>query len=469
MIYKKRHRSLFLMSFVIFFTNNLMGQWTDTQYKVATNPFITKVIGLKANNLTINLSKATEPIPLKNSVLASNAQKLYKNSNGIFVSIEQTGFIFKLVSYDSNYCVFKRLDQTINLNYNINCKTFFFKNELYSYGGYGFWKSNGCLRKFNYQDKEWDIIPLDKEIIASNYLWFSEELGRLYAPFQRIVNAGIVGPENVSGVTIFSTYYLDIATHKWVKLGDLESDMKKLVKNDFTSSEDLSYNNGLLHRVNDETYLFDYVHNKIYKSKNPDLNQFLIRRHQVLDMFIYNSEIYSYNAGLGTFTTYPFKISDFELLRSNIWGSETQLYYLILILSLIVLIIICSIWLFNLSVKRKLEIAQLAILKNKSISQAFTSIEVGLINLLLTSSIKNKNVEIHKINHVLGLKDKNVGLQKKVRSDIIKSINEKYEFITQSSNLLIVSSRKDDDKRYFEYFITPSEINTIQRLLIKNE
>ena len=112
--------------------------------------------------------------------------------------------------------------------------------------------------------------------------------------------------------------------------------------------------------------------------------------------------------------------------------------------------------------------AQLAILKNKSISQAFTPIEVGLIKILLSSSLQNKVVEIHQVNHALGLKDKNVGLQKKVRSDVVKSINEKYEFITQSPHLLIGSSRKSDDKRYFEYFITPSEINRIQRLLSKN-
>jgi hypothetical protein len=165
---------------------------------------------------------------------------------------------------------------------------------------------------------------------------------------------------------------------------------------------------------------------------------------------------------------YPFKINDFELLRTSIWGSETKLFYLILILVFIILVIITSVWIFNRSVKRKLEVAQLAILKNKSISQAFTPIEVGLIKLLLSFSLKNKTVEIHHINHTLGLKDKNVGLQKKVRSDVVKSINEKYEFITQSKNLLIGSSRKTDDKRYFEYFITPSEMAAIQRVLEKN-
>ena len=468
MIYNKRHFFLLMVSLLLIQSNILLGQWTDTLYTVPNTPLVSKILSLKNQNLTINLSEESELIPLKNTMLAPNAQKLYKNGNGLFVSIEQTGFIFQLVKYDSISCVFRRLDKTINLNYNINCKTFFYKNELYSYGGYGFWKSNGSLRKFNFQDKEWDIIPLSEEIIASNYLWFSEQQGRLYVPLQRIINAGINGSDNITGKTIFSSYYLDITTRKWIKLGDLKSDIVELVKNDYTNSEYLSYKNGLLHRANEETYLFDYVHNKIYKSKNPALNQFLVRRFQVLDMFIDENEIYSYDAGTKSFTVYPFKINDFELMRTSIWGSETQLFYLILILVFIILVIFTSIWVFNRSVKRKLEVAQLAILKNKSISQAFTPIEVGLIKLLLSFSLKNKVVEIHQINHALGLKDKNVGLQKKVRSDVVKSINEKYEFITQSPHLLIGSSRKIDDKRYFEYFITPSEINAIQRVIAKN-
>ena len=251
MIYNKRHFFLLMVSLLLIQSNILLGQWTDTLYTVPNTPLVSKILSLKNQNLTINLSKESELIPLKNTMLAPNAQKLYKNGNGLFVSIEQTGFIFQLVKYDSISCVFRRLDKTINLNYNINCKTFFYKNELYSYGGYGFWKSNGSLRKFNFQDKEWDIIPLSEEIIASNYLWFSEQQGRLYVPLQRIINAGINGSENITGKTIFSSYYLDITTRKWIKLGDLKSDIVELVKNDYTNSEYLSYKNGLLHRDNE--------------------------------------------------------------------------------------------------------------------------------------------------------------------------------------------------------------------------
>ena len=125
-------------------------------------------------------------------------------------------------------------------------------------------------------------------------------------------------------------------------------------------------------------------------------------------------------------------------------------------------------WIFNRSVNRKLEFAQLKILKSKTVNQAFTNIEVALIKLLLTASSKDKYVEIGQINHVLGIKDKNIGLQKKVRSDVMKAINDKYEFITQSNSALIGSSRKEEDKRFYEYFIKPSELNTIKRILENN-
>ena len=88
---------------------------------------------------------------------------------------------------------------------------------------------------------------------------------------------------------------------------------------------------------------------------------------------------------------------------------------------------------------------------------------------MLDTTLKGKVVEINQINHILGIKDKNIGLQKKVRSDVMKAINDKYEFITQSTVNLIGSSRKLDDKRFYEYFITASELKTIQRILENNE
>jgi hypothetical protein len=91
-----------------------------------------------------------------------------------------------------------------------------------------------------------------------------------------------------------------------------------------------------------------------------------------------------------------------------------------------------------------------------------------LIQLLLKAYSTKKNVEISAINHVLGIKDKNIGLQKKVRSDVINAINDKYVFISQGEINLIGSVRKEDDKRFFEYFVVPTEVKLIQKIIGKD-
>jgi hypothetical protein len=458
----------FFLILMTFISIKSQAQGPDSVFVVPNTPFLSKIISIPDLHTSINLSPETTVIPLKNSIIAANAQKLYKNGSEIYVFIEQTGFLYKLVNYDSVNCVFKRLDHTVNLNYNINCKNFIYNNEIYSYGGYGFWKANGHLRKYNFQDSEWDIIPLNKEIISTYFLWFSETQGRLYLPYQKIINAGIIGSENIVGVPIYTSYYLDLKKNKWEKLGDLEHDVVKIINNLSTSFESLSYRDGIMFLANDDAYLFDYTHNKVFKSKNADLNQFLIRRANMSNMFVYKDEIYSYNIGSKAFVKYPFRITDFDLLRTSIWGDEVALLYIMAAIVAIALILLGTKWLFNRSVKRKLENAQLQLLKNKTVTQAFTGTEVSLLKLLLESTLKGKVVEINQINHILGIKDKNIGLQKKVRSDVMKAINDKYEFITQSTITLIGSSRKLDDKRFYEYFISASELKTIQRLLENN-
>jgi hypothetical protein len=119
------------------------------------------------------------------------------------------------------------------------------------------------------------------------------------------------------------------------------------------------------------------------------------------------------------------------------------------------------------SVKRKIQQSSLKILKTKTLGQTFIGVELSLIQLLLEASLKGVNVEIGDINHVLGIKDKNKGLQKKVRSYVINTINEKYSIVINKETQLIVSVRKEDDKRFYEYFINDLELKTIKKILEK--
>jgi hypothetical protein len=397
-----------------------------------------------------------------------NGQELIKTKEKLYLLISQTGVIYELEDKADTIYTFHRIDNTININYNIASNNFVWDKHIYSYGGYGFWKLNGHLRAFNFLDKEWDIVPANNEIISNGHNWFSKNEGRVYVPFQAIVNAGIAGPESIKGIKNYDSYYLDLATKKWVKLGSMHASAKKLVEEASITNSFFTIDSGYIYLNQDEAYYFNFIANKVYKSNNSELNQFLIRRAQSHDIFLYKDSIFSFSPENQSFFTKKFSSNSFELLNYAIWGLDDNYFYVIIFIVFILTVFVFSIWLFNRSVSKKLEQSQLKILKSKSVNQAFVGTEVALITLLLKSSKQSMNVEINEINHVLGIKDKNVGLQKKVRSDMINAINEKYQFVTQSELQLISSVRKEDDKRFYEYFITATEIKSIERILEQN-
>jgi hypothetical protein len=80
---------------------------------------------------------------------------------------------------------------------------------------------------------------------------------------------------------------------------------------------------------------------------------------------------------------------------------------------------------------------------------------------LIEKEKKNQRADINEVNYVLGLKHKNTGLQKKVRSDSFNSINEKFRYVSKSEKPLIESIRSEIDKRYFEYYIEKKNIELI--------
>ena len=468
MNYTKSILFIIFLSLVFILRANAAIIQLPEHFKVTGSPILDKITSLQDLECKVFLSKQNEIIPVDGTIFKINGQELIKTKERLYLLISQTGVVYQLEDkVDSSY-TFHRIDKTININYNIASNNFVWDKHIYSYGGYGFWKLNGHLRAFNFIDKEWDIVPADNEIISNGYNWYSNKEGIVYVPFQSIVNAGISGPESISGKKIYDSYYLDLASKKWIKLGSLNTNTKKLII-DNISNNLFTLDSGYIYTNQDVAYYFNFIANKIYKSKNSELNQFFLRRVNSHDIFFYKDTIFSFSPESKSFSTKYLSINYyFELLPFSIWGIDDNFYYIIAFIVFVLTLFVFSIWLFNRSVSKKLEQSQLKILKSKSVNQAFVGTEVALIALLLKNSKQSMNVEINDINHVLGIKDKNVGLQKKVRSDMINAINEKYQFITQSELQLISSVRKEDDKRFYEYFITATEIKSIERILEQN-
>ena len=441
----------------------------DTVYFVKTTNFLQKILTYKDLNANINLTPENFLIPVQGTIYAPNGQEIIKDEKHFYVNIQQTGFIYELFNQNDSLLEFRRIDRTININYNIGCYHFLHQEKLYSYGGYGFWKSNGHIRQFNVMDKQWDIIPMNYEIFSNGYRWYSNTEEKLFVPFQSIVNTGLKYiPENQLE-SQWDSYYLDLKLKSWFKLGMLDPSIRKIFAEDRNPTAFLSVKNGVLHLINDEIYYFDFIENKIYRSIKSDYNQFFIRRFGFRNVFEYREQIYFYYPNTGQFEIVPFSLSNFELLKFPIWRIDTLGDKYVAFILLFILITFFIARYFKQKIQQKIVLSQLKHLKAKSVSQAFVGTEISLIDMLIQASLANTKIEIHQINHVLGIKDKNVGLQKKVRSDVINGINDKYQIITNGPNPLIVSVRKEDDKRFLEYFILPSEINEIQKIINKSK
>ncbi len=438
----------------------------DSIYFVKKTPFLNKIIELKDLHANIQLSLPNIVIPTAGTLYTANGQEIIKDEHSLYINIQQTGFIYKWIGTTDSTLKFQRIDQTININYNIGSFNFLYKEQLYSYGGYGFWKTNGHLRGFNYFDKQWDIIPANKEIFAYGYQWLSNKEGRIYVPIQKIINAGLKVTTD-QDFRQYDSYYLDLEKKTWIMLGVLDNKARKILSADPFPANFLSLQNGLIHIINDELFYFNFIENKIYRSKKANVNQFFLRRIAMQNAFEYKGKIYFYIPSVARFEVTTFNLSDFEILDFPIWRRDTFADKYVALAIVLVLLVLLFIGVIKQRVKQKIIQSQLKVLKTKSVSQAFVGTEISLIEMLLKSATDNIKVEIHQINHVLGIKDKNVGLQKKVRSDVINGINEKYQIITNGNNPLIASVRKEDDKRFLKYFITPSETKEIQKLLDK--
>lgn len=467
MSYKK---IIFLIILALFSNHATLDAQTrdlPAQFYTPRNPFLDKIISIKDLKTKISLSNSNFIIPVAGTIFSENGQELLKSNDSLLLLIERTGMVYCLdpVTDTSKNYSFHRLDRTININYNIGANNFLYNNHLFSYGGYGFWRLNGQIRSYNFIDKEWDIIPTNYEIISNGFNWVSLNEGKIYVPFQSIVNGSIKNLQYESYSRLYDSYYFDINLLEWKKLGSISSKARKLMKDNDITSDFIITDKGFLFTLNEDAYYIDFIDNRIYKSKNPELNQFLMRRSSVENLFFYNDTIYSYIPSLQKFDIKKLSITDFELLDFPIWGLDNNYYYLLTGILILIIITYFIIKIYRKTIRKQVELSNLKILKTKTIGQAFVGVELSLIQLLLDATNKGLNVEIADINHVLGIKDKNLGLQKKVRSDVINTINEKYSILINKETQLIASVRKEEDKRFYEYFINDQEIKSIKKIV----
>ena len=148
---------------------------------------------------------------------------------------------------------------------------------------------------------------------------------------------------------------------------------------------------------------------------------------------------------------------------------ENNYYPLIIgILLFSILLLLSFIYFDKKRNKYKLLLKYYNISNENLINIYFSEIESELIKkIIINNSLYNKKTNVEEINVLLGVAKKSIDIQKKKRSDIISSINNKYCILVNRKDIfLIYRIRVENDRRVYEYFISPDQIIEVEKYLI---
>lgn len=430
------------------------GQDLDSVIHIAQTPFFAQLIEKK--DLEVNLIGTSKNLitELQNPILRQKHIVCLKTKKGLFIHFSGTGRIYQYIGKTDSTFEFTRLDNTININYNINSYSFSYNNILYNYGGYGFWKSNGLLRKFNVINKEWDIVPLNKEVHLNDEfdnIWKDPNDNKVYVVFEQNMNEGIKSNEKSPNGPSPTSYLLDLPTFTIEKKGTLN----ELIIPSFQKSSRLHTDEGIMLIRVPNSYYLKLKENTLYSIEDPSIIQSLGRLSYENISYFQHGKFYFWDFKKNIYDSIDVKNIKLKPI-GKIWSDDNSAYYYVVG---IIVLLAAALFVFKNRKKKNEKVISFTNDKGNIVHVSLISeTEIALIRLLMEKSEQNESASSNEINYIIGCKDKNVGLQKKMRSDIINSINTKYKAFSKTELNLIESRRTDYDKRYFHYHISVDQL-----------
>ena len=171
------------------------------------------------------------------------------------------------------------------------------------------------------------------------------------------------------------------------------------------------------------------------------------------------------NYPLITLISIPISKSIFKnqihLLYENIHSYENGIPYKWLFFGTLSILIIQLIVIFLNKREKKSTLSEID--KKEENSIQFNELEKNLIKAIIEQSNKQNYFTVVELNLLLGVKNKSIEIQKKVRNEAIIKINHKFNVNYKKDTIFIERIRSLEDRRYFNYYINDENIKTYLR------
>lgn len=450
-------KSVFITLLFFIITNRSEGQNKQTENVI-------QVIGTEKNSIPIFGKKLKSNFLPLAKPFDSHIQRILKTNNSIYCFIDGTGQLFQFIDSTRK---FKRIDSTHFWGYNLGSFAFTYNNAVYNLGGTGLWRSNGHLRRFNFIDHEWDIIPLNKElpIISGEnegLIYFDPMEGIIYSAYNSFINDGVKSSHSFKNSIQFEVMKLNLNTKEWQSMGYLNSE---LLQKDITQEKNIAITPmGLLTGNNIRLSLWNFKENKLFELTNSN-PKFQYLKRGIDTTFVHFKMNHLYLIRENKIDSFKLSLSDFRLVGKiyKIHTFDILKKYIYYIYSIIIFLVLMLLAITYKTIRIK---------KSKSIEIAGNNIvifkqqEMLLLDLLIINYRKDLKTTIEEINLTLGLNSRSVETQKSQRHKVITSINDAYN--SKTGRKLIYSEKLDFDRRSNVYYIPKEEMNTLLKFIPKD-
>lgn len=451
----------------------------EAQFEIKSTAYLNQIIQnrqkIKGNiywgSTTHNL------LPFSSKQISKAVQNLVISDSTVLITVDGTGLVYKLISNRANELLqFQRIDSTYYAGNTFNSLNFYFNDHLYSLGGYGFWRSNGQLRVFSPITHDWNIEPINKELTVTNNdimsnLWFDPFNQSIFSLGYSNLNQATHINNDKLNLKLDSVYVFNLKSKSWHSLGTIHSEFQ------INSTECIPIINtkfGLLITNNSKIdfEIWNIPNNTIQKLTKEVQNKFPISGLDDYCFWYEEETIYFANSTNNKIDSVVISSKDLIATDKRIYNKSNAIYntgFILLLGSIFILICLGIIyWQKNRKNKKHLP----RNLKNTALkgsprdsNNLFSAIEKALINLLINNINNGRLTSIEEVNYILGISSKSVNMQKRTRSDVINSINSKYQLSYKTDEPLILRKNSELDQRVKEFYLNQEHIDLIKKLL----
>ena len=361
-------------------------------------------------------------------------------SDGIYFTISLGGYVWKLHN-DS----LQRIDRSFEHRMQINSTQFVHNDQIYRYGGYGFWSNRNFFTKYDPLIREWEVIP---PINTVDIPEGTKDNHIVYNGNKVIVFGGnkLDQKDLATNINTNEVWQFDLDKMKWENLGEIQVDIHSMEENFY-----IMYQDKLILQSDPFLYVFDPFNNKVLKYRQNTIHKKILGKG--ISKF-HNGKFYllmnANNVNMHFLETrledefFGPVIEEYPFYKKNHWP-----WLLMLLPAGLFGIIGYRVY------KRNKSLANSALLRNdglvyKRVFYKLDQVQVEVLECLLSAE---SGVETSSLMKLIENPEHNYSHNMRTKNLVISELNYKLRTVFKIEQDLIESHKSERDKRIIIYTI----------------